>query len=343
MSDTLHSRTAVLLVNTGTPDSYSRADVKKYLDEFLSDPRVLDINPIGRRLLLDFIILPFRSSKSAALYKHIWTPEGSPLLSIGKKLAQGLQQELGERFIVRLAMRYQSPSIEDTINEFNRPGIGKIVILPLFPQYASASVGSVHQKVMEIVSRWQVVPDITFISSYYNDPGFIRAWTERSGEYDLHEYDHYLFSYHGLPERQIRKADPTGSHCLNEGCCEAIGDQNLFCYRAQCFETTRRIAATLGLERSSYTVSFQSRLGRDPWIKPYTDTEIVNLAREGKKKLLVFAPAFVTDCLETIHEIGTEYDELFKRHGGEKVQLVESLNTHPAWISALKSILSGKA
>jgi protoporphyrin/coproporphyrin ferrochelatase len=336
------NKTGVLLVNLGTPDSYERKDVKKYLDEFLSDPRVLDINPLARRLLLDLVILPTRSGASAALYKKIWTDKGSPLMSITMELGDRLREALPVSYDVQVAMRYQSPSLEKTLEKFRDPAYDKIIVFPLFPQYASASTGSVHEKVMEIVGKWPVVPPIEFVNSYCNHPAFINAWAERAKEYRLEDYDYFLFSYHGLPERQIRKGDYTGSHCLNSGCCDSFRDVNKFCYRAQCYETTRQIVRRLGIAEGKYGVAFQSRLGKDPWIKPYSDFELKRLAEEGKKKILVFPPAFVADCLETIYEIGVEYDELFREHGGEKVQMVESLNAHPAWVAAVKEMIVAK-
>ncbi|REJ81285.1 MAG: ferrochelatase [Bacteroidetes bacterium] len=335
-------KTGVLLVNLGTPDSPSRSDVKIYLTEFLNDPRVIDISPVGRYFLVNFLIIPFRSGKSAALYKQIWTDKGSPLLYYTRRQAELLQEKLGDKFVVDFAMRYRNPSIESAIAKFNSAHFQKLIILPLFPQYASASTGSVHEKVMEIVSKWQVVPDIRFINSYCDDPGFIRAFSEIGRKYPHHEHDHVLFSFHGLPERQIRKADLI-NHCLKENCCSTLNSNNAFCYRAQCYETARRIASVLDIPAGRYSVCFQSRLGRDPWIKPYSDDVIRERASLGDKKLLVFAPAFTSDCLETIHEIGVEYDELFREHGGQKVQMVESLNDNPLWIDALAKIAEGAA
>ncbi len=330
-------KTGILLVNLGTPDSPSVPDVRKYLREFLSDPRVIDTGPIARWMLVNFIIAPIRSGRSAKLYKKIWTDKGSPLLLHSKKQKEFLQEKLGKDFQVELAMRYQSPSIETALEKFSKPAFKKIIVLPLFPQYASASTGSVHEKVMSIVNKWQVIPEIKFINSFCNDEGFIRACSEIGEKYQPENYDHVLFSFHGLPERQIKKADGS-DHCLKENCCPSLGEKNLFCYRAQCFETTRCIAKSLNIPVENYTVCFQSRLGRTPWIKPYSDHVIEELAKKGKKKILAFSPAFVSDCLETIYEIGVEYDALFKKYGGEKIQLVESLNDHPLWIDAMAKL-----
>jgi ferrochelatase len=331
-------KTGVLLVNLGTPDSPSVADVRKYLREFLSDPRVIDISPAGRWMLVNFIIAPIRSSRSAKLYKKIWTDKGSPLLFHSEKQKELLQQKLGENFQVELAMRYQNPSIESALNKFSKASVKKLIVFPLFPQYASASTGSVHEKIMSIINQWQVIPEIQFINSFCNDVGFIKAFSEIGKKYIPGNYDHVLFSFHGLPERQIQKADGF-NHCLKENCCASLGDKNFSCYRAQCFETARCLARELNIPFENYTVCFQSRLGRTPWIKPYSDHVIEELAKKGIKKILAFSPAFISDCLETIYEIGVEYDQLFKKHGGEKVQLVESLNDHPLWIEAMARLV----
>jgi ferrochelatase len=331
-------KTGVLLVNLGTPDSPSVSDVRKYLREFLSDPRVIDTSAFTRWMLVNFIIAPIRSPRSAALYKKIWTAEGSPLLYYSQRQKQLLQEKLGNDYQVELAMRYQSPSIPDALKIFSKQIFKSIIVLPLFPQYASASTGSVHEKIMSEISTWQVIPGIKFINSFPNNKGFIDAFAEIGRAHQPEKFDHVLFSFHGLPERQIRKADRSG-HCLQSDCCSILEEKNSFCYRAQCFETARCLAIKLNLSSENYTVCFQSRLGRTPWIKPYADHVIAELAKKGKKNILVFAPAFVSDCLETIYEIGTEYDLLFKKNGGSRVQMVESLNDHPAWISAMAELI----
>ena len=331
-------QTGVLLVNLGTPDSPSVRDVRKYLREFLSDPRVIDTSAFARWLLVNFVIAPIRSSRSAKLYQKIWTSVGSPLLHYSKKQKELLQKKLGDNFHVELAMRYQSPSIQDVLAKFSKLNFEKIIVLPLFPQYASASTGSVHEKIMSMVSRWLVIPEIKFINSFPNHEGFIHAFTEIGKKYQPEKYDHVLFSFHGLPERHIKKADNFG-HCLKENCCAVLEAKNAGCYRAQCYETARCLAKSLNIAFENYTVCFQSRLGRTPWIKPYSDEVIEALGKNGKKNVLVFAPAFVSDCLETIYEIGIEYDQLFKKCGGAKIQLVESLNDHPAWIDAMAELI----
>ncbi len=330
----------ILLVNLGTPDSPSTADVRKYLGEFLMDGRVLDINPVLRATLVKTIIVPFRGPKSAKIYKKVWTPEGSPLLVYSKKVHQKIIEKLGENYQVELAMRYQSPSIADALERLKQAKVGSIRVIPLFPQYASASTGSVHDKVMELVSKWQAIPDISFVNSFYDHPGMIKVFAENGRKYLAEGYDHILFSFHGLPQRQMRKVDVSGVHCLKvKDCCKTITENNKFCYTAQCNRTAQLIADELQLSENQYTICYQSRLGKDPWVQPYTSEVLKDLAAKGKKRLLVFCPAFVSDCLETLYEVSEEYDEEFKELGGEKVQLVESLNDNPMWIDSLENII----
>ncbi len=340
----------VLLVNLGTPDSAKTSDVRKYLREFLMDGRVLDIPYLLRFLLVNLIIAPFRAPKSAKVYRNVWLPEGSPLLVYSQRATVLLQEALGGEFEVILGMRYQNPSLESALTQLKGKGYDKIIVVPLFPQYASASTGSAHEKVMDIVSKWQIVPEIAFIQSFFDHPQFIEAFAVQGRQYlDKEKYDHVIFSYHGLPERHIRKGDHTGT-CLQAAkanpsiealpnCCATIHAQNRGCYRAQCFATTRLLAEKLGLTEQDYTVSFQSRLLNDPWLKPYTDFVIKELVGKGKKRILTFSPSFVADCLETIEEIGEEYKEVFEKAGGEHWQMVESLNYSPVWIEALKSLV----
>ncbi|WP_129718128.1 ferrochelatase [Pedobacter sp. SYP-B3415] len=329
----------ILLVNLGTPDSPEVKDVKRYLDQFLMDERVIDIAAFRRALLVKGIIVPFRSPKTSALYKKIWGPQGSPLLYYSKIQAQMLQDELGDDYHVELAMRYQNPSIESALANLKAGLVESIRVIPLFPQYASASTGSVMQLVMELLSRWPTIPPVSFVNSFHNHPLVIRTFAEHAQKHDVASYDHVLFSFHGLPERQLLKCDHTGSHCLKrDNCCEQLTDVNKFCYSAQGHDTARLIAAELGITREQYTVCFQSRLGKEPWVQPYTTDVLKKLAAEGKKRLLAFSPAFVADCLETVYEITVEYHEEFKALGGEHVHLVESLNDNPKFIEALADL-----
>ncbi|TZF86080.1 ferrochelatase (plasmid) [Pedobacter sp. BS3] len=331
------SKKGILLVNLGTPDSPSVPDVRKYLDEFLMDERVIDINVVSRALLIKGIIVPFRGPKSAKLYREIWSPEtGSPLLYYSIRQAELLQQRLGDDYYVELAMRYQSPSIAAALDRLKAAGVESIRVIPLFPQYASASTGSVIQKVMELVKSWPTIPNISFVNSFHDNELMIKTFAENARKHQPETYDHILFSFHGLPQRQLQKCDHSGNYCLKrENCCESLNPTNKFCYSAQSYDTARRIAAELGINRENYTVCFQSRLGKDPWVQPYTSEVLKTLAADGKKRLLVLCPAFVADCLETVYEVSVEYHEEFKTLGGAKVQLVESLNDNPMWIEAL--------
>jgi protoporphyrin/coproporphyrin ferrochelatase len=330
----------VLLINLGTPDSPGNADVRKYLTQFLNDPRVIDISPVGRFLLVNGIIVPFRASNSAKLYKQIWTAEGSPLLVNSTKMKIALQKELGDEYVVELGMRYQSPSLETALDKLKKEQVSEIIILPLYPQYASSSTGSSVEAAMKILEKWEVTPSVKIISKFYDHPGYIDACVARAKNYNLQDYDYYVFSYHGLPERHIMKgsAHYGANTCKLGSCCDVITSSNEYCYRANCFETTRQLVKRLNIPEGKYETTFQSRLN-DKWIKPYSDKVIERKAQEGKRKVLVFSPAFVADCLETIYEIGKEYDEIFIKNGGEKVELVESLNDHPVWIQALKSLV----
>ncbi|ATP57699.1 ferrochelatase [Pedobacter ginsengisoli] len=326
----------VLLVNLGTPDSPEVKDVRKYLDQFLMDERVIDINAFKRTLLVKSIIVPFRSPKTSKLYKEIWDENGSPLLYYSKIQAALVQEKLGDEYHVELAMRYQNPSIQSALDKMKAGLVESIKVIPLFPQYASASTGSVIQSVMEIVSKWTTIPSVSFVNSFHDNELMLEVFAENARKYQPETYDHVLFSFHGLPERQLLKCDHTGNYCLKkDNCCDTLNDTNKFCYSAQGHDTARLLAEKLNVSKENYTVCFQSRLGKEPWVQPYTTDVLKKLAAEGKKRLLVFSPAFVADCLETLYEITVEYHEEFKALGGEHVQLVESLNDHPKFIDAL--------
>ncbi len=334
------AKKGVLLLNLGTPDSTKVSDVRKYLREFLMDKRVIDINPIGRWFLVNGIIAPFRAPKSAEEYRKVWTPEGSPLMVWGVKLKHALQEKLGNEYLVELGMRYQNPSIKKALETFKNKGFEELVVIPLYPQYASATTGSTIEELHEIMKSWQVIPNLKIISNFVDNPLFIEACAEVAQPYlEKENYDHFVFSYHGLPERQIHKASCENYCQLSENCCGKYHSKNYFCYRAQCFETTRLLAKKLNISENQYTVCFQSRLGKDEWIKPYIDTTIDDLHKKGVKKVLAFSPAFVADCLETTIEIGEAYKEKFEHGGGDFWQLVESLNIHPKWIACLEDLV----
>ncbi len=336
------SKKGILLINLGTPDEPTTRDVKRYLLQFLTDRRVIDYPWLKRQLLVRGLIVPGRNKNSTSLYQKLWTPEGSPLKIYGEDLRDGIQTRVGDNIPVALAMRYQNPSIESALEELRSKQVSDIIVFPLFPQYASASTGSAHEEVMRIVMQWEVIPSLTFIQDYYDHPAFVDVVTAHGSEFDHQEYDHILFSYHGIPERQLEKADPA-HHCLkSEGCCDTLGLHNRNCYRAQCLASTRALVEKLKLQPDQYTTCFQSRLGKDPWTKPYTSQVIKELADRGAKKLLVYSPAFVADCLETIIEVCYEYQEEFVEAGGQKIDLVPSLNNDPQWMDAIISIIEEK-
>jgi ferrochelatase len=331
----------VLLINLGTPEAPRSGPVRKYLREFLSDPRVLDINPVGRKLLLEGVILPLRPRKSAAAYRKIWTERGSPLLVESLALVEKVREALGAEVPVELGMRYGNPSIASALGRLSAARTDRLVVAPLYPQYSSAATGSSLEEVYRITGAVEVVPNLSVLPPFYADPGFLDAFA-RQGEPVLarDKPDHVLFSFHGLPERQVRRSDPTGAHCLRSAsCCDRMMDANRDCYRAQCFATARALAHRLGLGQGRFTVCFQSRLGRTPWIKPYTDYVIPELAARGMRRLAVFCPAFVADCLETLEEIGLRARDQFLSLGGESLSVVPSLNASPAWVSALTALL----
>ncbi len=330
-------KATVLLVNLGTPDSPSVSDVRSYLSQFLNDPRVIDIPWLLRKILVNLIIVPFRAPKSAKIYKELWTEQGSPIITHGESVKHLLQEKLGEEYNVELAMRYKNPSVPSVLEKIRKTNPNKIIVLPLFPHYASASTGSALQEVMDVIRKWWVIPELSFISQYWDHQGYINAFVERGKQHNWQDYDHVLFSYHGLPERQVDKVYDEGL-CNEKHCESEITEENKYCYKATCFATTRLLTAALGIPEDRYTVCFQSRLDKN-WLEPFSDKVVEEQAKKGAKKLLVFSPAFVADCLETTIEIGEEYQEIFEEHGGEKVQLVESLNDHPLWIEALEDLV----
>ena len=344
----------VLLVNLGSPDSPTVSDVKRYLTQFLNDPFVIDINPVARFFLVNFIIVPSRSKNSAKLYEAIWTKEGSPLIVHSKKQRELLQKELdlipspspkrgeGSRYIVELGMRYQNPSIESAFKKLVEQDVESITVIPLYPHWASSSTESSIVEIKRMAKKYNYT-NLKIVEKFYDDENYLEALADVAKPYLSHgrgngveAYDFFVFSYHGLPERQIKKIYP--NHCeINDKCCSAISEKNKFCYRAACYYTTRELVKRLHIPEGKYISSFQSRLD-DKWLKPYSDKVIEEKAKEGMKKILVFSPAFVSDCLETIYEIGIEYAHIFKQNGGEKLQMVESLNENPKWIEALKQL-----
>lgn len=334
----------VLLLQLGTPDSTSVRDVRRYLREFLSDPRVLDMPAPVRALVLNAVILPFRPRRSAEQYRKIWTVDGSPLMVHSEALANALQGELGDEYLVRVAMRYQNPSIESALGELVEAGCERIVIAPMFPQYSSAAYGSAVGRVHELTSeRWNV-PATSTIPPFYDHPGFVHSVAAVARRrLDDFAPDYVLFSYHGLPESQIRKSDPSGKWCLQrEDCCDSVGPMNRFCYRAQSHATTRAVADKLELSGSSFSTAFQSRLAGQKWIEPYTDAVLEDLYQQGVRRLAVLTPSFVADCLETLEEIGIRLREQWLDLGGEDLLLVPCVNADPAWASALARMINAE-
>jgi protoporphyrin/coproporphyrin ferrochelatase len=331
-------KTAVVLVQLGTPDSPKVSDVRRYLSEFLNDPRVIDVPWILRKILVNLIIVPFRAPKSAKIYKELWDLSGgiSPLMTHTKNFQEKLEQKfVGENVHFFMAMRYQNPSIPSVLKEVQKGNFDQIIFLPLFPQYASASTGSAMEACMNEVRKWWVIPEIKVVNQFYENEGYINTQATLAKEMGVDQYDHILFSYHGLPERQVDKVylEPNDL-CEDQPCETQINEQNKFCYKATCYATTRLIAEKLGLTEAQYTVCFQSRLDKK-WLRPFSDEIVEERAKKGDKKLLVFSPAFVADCLETLIEIGDEYQEIFEEHGGEKVQLVPSCNAHPIFVEGM--------
>jgi ferrochelatase len=331
----------LLLCNLGTPDAPTTRAVRRYLRQFLSDPRVIDINPVGRWLLLNLIILPLRPRRSAEAYRKIWTDRGSPLLLHGEALLAAVRARLPEGWVAELAMRYGRPTIASALERLHAAGVDRVVAFPLYPQLAGSTTVSTVEEIRRLAARCWGRDALEVAGAFYDHPGFIDAFAALGAPLlAVERPDHVLMSFHGLPEHHLRKADPTGAHCLaTVDCCAHIVEANRDCYRAQCFATARALAARLGLGVDAYSVSFQSRLGRTQWIRPYTDMRIAELAAQGKKRLLVFCPAFVADCLETLEEIGIRAKAQFLSAGGERLTLVPSLNATSAWADAVLTIV----
>jgi ferrochelatase len=324
---------AVLLVNLGSPDSPSVADVRRYLNEFLMDARVIDVAWPLRRLIVGLILIN-RPKQSAHAYQAIWTKEGSPLIVTSRNVQRRLQERVSVP--VELAMRYQKPSVEAAVQNLARRGVTQLHVIPLFPHYAMSSYETAVERVKEVVARRAPRMSLTFEPPYGDAPDYIAALVTSAEPQFQQGFDHLLFSFHGIPERHIKKSDPTGGHCLTvKDCCKVPSEAHKFCYRHQCFRTAAEFVKRAAIPSGKWSVAFQSRLGRDPWLKPYTDFELERFAKEGVKKLLVICPAFVSDCLETIEEIGIRGRETFLQAGGKEFALIPCLNEHPLWIAAL--------
>jgi ferrochelatase len=325
----------ILLINLGSPDSTEVKDVRKYLDEFLMDERVIDIPYWKRFLLIKGIILNTRPKKSAEAYKKIWWKEGSPLVVISKRFKEKVSKKTD--LPVALGMRYGTMSIKKGLQDLVNKDVEEILIVPLYPHYAMSSYETVIEKVKEVQKKNFPNIQLKYLPVFYNDPDYIKVMSANlKHQLDGFEHDHILFSYHGIPERHIIKSDATNSHCKIDGsCCDTPSKAHETCYRHQCFETTKAIAKSLQLKEGSYSNSFQSRLLKDPWLKPYTDFELERLPKEGIKKLAVITPAFVADCLETLEEIAMEGKQEFIKAGGEQYKHIPCLNDNDDWVDVM--------
>ncbi len=325
----------VLLVNLGSPDSTSPKDVKKYLDEFLMDPRVIDVPRWARILLVRGIILNTRPKKSAAAYQKIWWEEGSPLIVISERLQKKIQEKV--TLPVSLAMRYGSMTLKKGLQELVDKGVDEVLVIPLYPQFAMATTETIDVRVEELRKEFFPQLEISSLTAFYNKPEYIDvlAASISEGLKDV-DYEHLLFSYHGIPERHIRKSDITKSHCkIDESCCVTSSKAHEFCYRHQCKDTTRKVAEKLKLKEGTYSTSFQSRLGFDPWLQPYTDRTIERMGLAGTKKMAIVTPAFVSDCLETLEEIAMEGEEIFHEVGGKEFTVLPCLNDRDDWAGVM--------
>lgn len=324
-----------MLVNLGSPDSTEVKDVRKYLGEFLMDKYVIDVPFWLRYILVKGIILNTRPKKSAKAYRKIWFKEGSPLIVLSKKLLKKIQQKT--QLPVELAMRYGNPSIKSALDALVKKGVDDILVIPLYPQHAMATTQTIEELTKKLVKNLYPYINLTFVPAFYHRKEYVDVLSNSIDSFIAEDApDHLLFSYHGIPERHIKKTDITKSHCkIDANCCTQKSTAHEFCYRHQCFETTRQVAKQLNLKEGSYSSSFQSRLGFDPWLKPYTDKTIEEFAKKGIKKLAVVTPAFVSDCLETLEEIGMEAKEEFLEHGGEKFTLIPCLNDRDDWTTEL--------
>jgi protoporphyrin/coproporphyrin ferrochelatase len=328
---------AVLLVNLGSPDSTAVGDVRRYLNEFLMDRRVIDTPWPLRRLIVGLILIN-RPRQSAHAYQSIWTPEGSPLIVTSRNVREKLQERVPVP--VELAMRYRNPSIAEALGRLAAQQVNRVFLIPLFPHYAMSSYETAVARVQQIARQVARHMEIVVQPPYGAAPDYVAALAASAANHLEAGYDHLLFSFHGVPERHLRKSDPTGRHCLaTPACCETASPAHATCYRAQCLKTVAAFVQAARVPAGKSSVAFQSRLGRDPWLKPYTDAELAGLPKRGVKKLLVLCPAFVSDCLETLEEIGLRGRETFLSAGGEEFAQIPCLNEHPLWIRALEKMV----
>ena len=330
------SRKFLILINTGTPDKPGVREVRRYLSEFLNDRRVIDIPWLLRKLLVNIIIVPFRAPVSTRKYLKLWTEEGSPLLFNLENLVGKVKSCLKDEYEVIGAMRYGNPSLQNTLEHVRNQSPEQMIILPLYPHYASSTTGSVNEFIFSKVRKWDMIPEIRLIGQFYSHPAYINAMTIHLRGYDPSKFDHVLFSYHGLPLSHIERIHP-GSDCRKCSCEKAFPSECSMCYKATCYATTRLLAEKLNLSPGKFSTAFQSRLTHR-WLEPFTDVVLQNLASGGTRKVLVIAPSFVADCLETIIEIDEEYRNLFKKEGGKEFVMVKSMNDNDEWVKAIIQI-----
>ena len=332
----MKTKKGLLLINLGTPDDPGYISVFKYLRQFLMDPKVITVPYILRFILVSLIIVPFRAFSSGRIYKKIWTENGSPLIVNTSALADKVSKKV-PNIEVEFAMRYQSPSIEDKLKKLISQNLDEIIILPLFPQYSTATTGSVFDEISRVLKKQSVTPSIKFINQFYEQESFIDSWEDKLKSFDIDKYDHILFSYHGLPTKAVDDIYDD-SLCADNNCENKITNENKFCYKATCYETTRLIASRFNLPSEKYTVSFQSRLTKN-WIEPFTDEVLEDFPSKGIKNILVLSPAFTADNLETLYEIDDEYKELFIENGGKSLTMVPSLNDSHKWADSIVEII----
>jgi ferrochelatase len=330
------TKRGIILMNLGSPDSTSVPDVRRYLMEFLMDKRVIDYPWLFRKILVGGLIVPFRAAKSAEAYRTIWTKEGSPLIEWSRKVCELLQSRQNEP--VEIAMRYGKPSMKTAYEQLlqRMPGIDEVIAVPMYPHYAMSSYETAVDWAREVYTRSKYSFRLTIVKPYYNNVDYIDALSERIRPYLNTDYDHILFSYHGIPENHLKKTDPTHTHCmLNTTCCSTPSVAHNSCYRHQCFQTMRGVIEKLRIPSGKFSYSFQSRLGREQWLRPYTDFRLREMPLEGIKKLLIVCPAFVSDCLETLEEIDIRGKESFLQSGGESYTMIPCLNDSNLWVGAL--------
>jgi ferrochelatase len=331
------NKIGVILINLGTPDHCNHLSVYRYLKEFLSDPRVIDLAALPRWILTNLIIVPFRYKKTTQAYQAIWQKTGSPLLINSQKLQTALSKELGDSYQIEIAMRYGKPSISRALNNLSH--CNQLVVIPLFPQYSSAATGSAIAQVFSLLEKKWNIPSIKLIKDFYNHPGYINAYADIIKKTIVHTPPEYiLFSYHGLPERHIVKSG-CQARCDRFNTCPSVTEDNFYCYRAQCYTASYLLANALNLSHEQYKVVFQSRLGRTAWIKPYTDLVLSQLRQKNIKNIAVVCPSFVADCLETLEEINIRLRKQWLLLGGQTLTFIPCLNDHPRWVKAIAEMI----